>query len=83
MGSLRLDGLSIRGNQFARHHSQTPETLGEDIGLDVSVVVFACPDESTGGFDSLGDHVIDESMFVVDAGSIEFGLVCSRREESV
>ena len=46
VGCFGFDGLSIGCDQLAGHHAKTSETLGEDVGLDVTVVVFACPDES-------------------------------------
>lgn len=75
MSGLTLDHLTIRRDQLAGHHPQTSEALREDIRLHVSVVVLARPDESSGGLDGLRDHVVDQTMFVVDPGFFEFGLV--------
>jgi hypothetical protein len=41
--------------------------------LDISVVVLARPDESTGRLDSLGDHVIDQSVLVPQTELLELG----------
>ena len=50
MRRLRLDRLAIRGNQNTGHESQGAIALGEDIGLDVAVVIFTGPDEAAAGF---------------------------------
>jgi len=49
--------------------------LSQAIGLDVTVVVLASPDESTVGFHHVGDHIIDESVFVDEFLLIELSLV--------
>ena len=74
---LGFDDVALGGEEFGSHHSEGAETLGEDVGLDVAVVVFAGPDEAAGGFDGLGDHVVYEAVFVVDVESFELGFVLS------
>jgi len=76
---LRLDGLAVGGNQNRCHKAEGAVALGEDIGLDVAVVVFASPDETAGRFKGLGDHVVDETVFVPDAFGVELGFVVPAR----
>ena len=45
--------------------------MSEDIRLDVAVIVLASPDEASRGFDDLGDHVVNQAMFVVDGIFVE------------
>jgi len=75
MGSLTLDGLAIRSDEFTGHHSKTSKALGQDVGLDVPIVVFASPDETSRRFDRLGDHVVDQTVLVVDSSSFELRFV--------
>lgn len=49
--------------------------MGEDVGLDIAVVVLGSPDETSRRFNSLGNHVIDETMLVVDTRRLELRLV--------
>jgi hypothetical protein len=55
--------------------------LSEDVGLDVAVVVFGGPDETAGGFQGLGDHVVDEAVLVFDSAGFELGGVVSITEK--
>ena len=75
MRSLGLDGLSIRCDELTRHHTQTSKALCEDIRLHVSVVVLASPDEPAGRLDRLRDHIVNQTMLVIDGRFIEEGFV--------
>ena len=75
MGSLALDGLAIRSDELTGHHSETSEALGQNVGLDVAIVVLASPDETSRRFDRLSDHVINQAVLVVDSCSFELGFV--------
>ena len=68
---LSLDGLAVGCDELAGHHAEGTESLGEDVRLDVTVVVLARPDEATLGLNGLGNHVVDETVLVVDAGLLE------------
>lgn len=52
---LRLDGLSVRGDQHGGHQTERAVALGDDIGLDITVVVLASPDEATVRLDRISD----------------------------
>lgn len=39
MGSLRLEGLAIGGDEDGGHETQRAEALGDNVGLDITVVV--------------------------------------------
>ena len=75
VGSLTLDGLTIRSDELAGHHSETSEALSQDVRLDVAVVVLTGPDETSGRFDRLSDHVVNQAVLIVDSGSFELGFI--------
>ena len=61
-----LEGFAVRGDEDGGHEAEGAEALGDDVGLDVAVVVFESHDVAARGLHHLGDHVVDESMFVPD-----------------
>ena len=73
--SLTFDGPTVRSDQLTRHHTQRTETLCEDITLDITIVVLASPNEATLALNGLGNHVVNETMLVVNASSLELRLV--------
>ena len=64
VGRLGLDCLPIRCHQHARHQPQRAETLGDDVALDIAVVVLAGPDVAPLPLEGRGDHVVDEAVLV-------------------
>ncbi|KAH3683101.1 hypothetical protein WICPIJ_005926 [Wickerhamomyces pijperi] len=52
-------------------------TKSNNVGLDITVIVLQSHDEATLGLDHLGNHVIDQTMFVVDVQFVKLGLVFS------
>ena len=46
-------------------------TLSNYIRLDVSIIVLTRPHKASVGLQSLGDHVVNQSVFVPDAGLFE------------
>lgn len=56
------------------------QTLSQDVTLDITIVVFRCPDESTRRFNSLGYHVVNEPMLIIDTELIEGRLVFPNQE---
>ena len=71
VGSLGLEGLAGGGDEGGGHQTEGAEALGDDVGLDITVVVLQGHDEATLGLDHLGDHVIDETVLVPDLLSVE------------
>jgi hypothetical protein len=59
VSSLRLDSLSIGANKNRCHQTERSITLSDNIRLDVTIVVLAGPDESSGALDSLSNHIVD------------------------
>jgi hypothetical protein len=51
------------------------DTLSERIGLDVTIVVLASPDESSFVLESKGNHIINESVLIPDVLLFELLLV--------
>lgn len=74
MGGFGFDDVS-GSLQDTGHESQTSVTLGQSVGLDISVVVLASPDESSFGFDDVGHHIIDQTVFVPESFGLEVFLV--------
>lgn len=58
-----------------RHLGKEPLTLGQNVGLDVPVVILARPDEAPRRLQHLGHHVVDQAVLVPDAELVEVGLV--------
>lgn len=75
VGSLSLAGLAIGSVEDRGHEAEGTIALGNDIGLDVTIIVLGGPDEVAIGLESLGNHVINEAVLVPDAKLLELGLV--------
>ena len=71
VGGLGLQDLAVRGHQHRGHQTQRAEALGHDVGLDVAVVVLARPDEAARPFDGRGHHVVDQTVLIGQACSLE------------
>ena len=69
-----LNGISVRCHQDRRHQSQRPKALRNRVGLHVTVIVLTGPNELATPFHGRSDHVIDQAMFVDDAGGIKLRL---------
>jgi hypothetical protein len=74
MSGLSLNG-AIRSLENGGHETERAVALSDDIGLHVTIVVRAGPDEATVRLDGVGDHVVDETMLVPETSSLELGLV--------
>ena len=59
------------------HQTKRAITLSNDIRLNITIIVFACPDKSTFRFDGVSNHIVNQSMFVPGAKGIELTLVVS------
>jgi len=68
VSSFRFNGavwaLKDRG-----HKTERSITLSNDIRLNISIVVFTGPHESSVGFDCVSNHVINKSMFIPESSS--------------
>ena len=47
--------------------SQYKVTLCQTVRLDITIIVLACPDEASLGFQHVGNHVVDETMLVMES----------------
>jgi len=74
MGSLGLNS-SIWALKDRGHKSKRSESLGNDIRLDISIVVLASPDETSFGLNSVSNHIINESVLVPESLLLELLLV--------
>ena len=50
-------------------------TLGEAVALNITIIVFASPDISSFRFDHIGNHVIDQSVFIPNLLSLKLFLI--------
>jgi hypothetical protein len=70
MRRLRLEA-AVLVDEHGGHQAERAEALSDNIGLHITIVVLACPDEATFGLDSLRNHIVDEAMLVVDTSLLE------------
>ena len=70
-----LDRAPVGRDQIRRQLSERAKALREHVRLHVSVVILRRPDEAAGGFDRLRDHVVYETMLVLDTRSLKLFLV--------
>ena len=71
---LGFHDLAIGRHQLRCHQAQRAETLGHGVGLHVAVVVLAGPDIAARPLHRRRDHVVDQAVFVGDAGLFELVL---------
>lgn len=71
VSSLGLDSLAVRTDQDWGHETKRSVSLCNNVGLDITVVVLAWPDETSRGLQCLSDHVINEPMLVPDTGRVK------------
>jgi len=70
VSSFGFDDI-ILVNKDGGHETERTETLSDDIGLDITVVVLASPHKAAFHLDDLGNHIINESMLVVNTLLLE------------
>ena len=75
VGGLSLDGLSVGGDQHGGHEAERAVALRDDIRLHITIIVLACPDESSAGLERLCHLIVDQSVLVLDAQLVELLLV--------
>ena len=73
MSGFGFKGFAVGSDEHGSHESEAPEALGDDIGLDVAVVVLQRHDVPSGGLHHLSDHVVDETVLVPDILFLERG----------
>lgn len=75
VGGLGLDRLSVGRDQHGGHQAERSVSLRDDIGLHISIIVLARPDEAAAGLERLRHLVVDQSVLVLDAQLVELLLV--------
>lgn len=71
VGSLSLQhtvGIDTDGS----HEAERTEALSNNIGLHITIVVFAGPNKATVALNSLSDKIINESVLVVETLGLKF-----------
>ena len=74
VGSLSLN-TAVGRLEHRGHETKGTIALSDDIRLNITVVIFAGPDEATAGLDSVRDEIINEAVLIPEAGSLELSLV--------
>ena len=78
VGGFGFHGLAIGRQKDRSHQAERAIALGHDVGLDVAIIVLAGPDKAAGPLQGRSDHVVDQTVFIGDAGRLEgvgeFGL---------
>ena len=64
---------------YRGHETQRAIALSHNIRLNVTVVILAGPNETAARLETLGDHIVNETMFVPDLRFLEVGLVSPAR----
>src|ERR1700731_3252664 len=75
VGSLSLHSLAIGSHQHGGHETQGAIPLGNNVGLDVTVIVLAGPDKTTLALQSLSNHVVNQTVFIPDASGVKLLLI--------
>jgi len=76
VSSFRFDG-AIWALKDRGHKTERSITLSNDIRLNITIVVLTGPQKSTARFDSISNHIIDESMLIPESSSIELCFIVS------
>ncbi len=71
MGGLGLNNRPVRNGEHGRHQSERAEALRDSVALHVAVIVLAGPDVTALPLHGRGDHVVDETVLVGEAGVFE------------
>ena len=74
-----VSGLSLHNivaiDANGSHESEGAESLSDNIGLNITIVVLASPDEATVALNNLSDNIINKSVLVPEACSLHLRLV--------
>jgi hypothetical protein len=68
MCGFGFDRLAVGGHQDGGHETKGAKTLCDHVRLDVAVIILAGPDELARPFQGAGNQIVDQAMFVNDAG---------------
>jgi len=69
VSSLRFKA-AILVDENGSHETERAETLSDDVGLNISIVVLTGPDDTSFTFDGLGNHIINKSVFIRNSSSL-------------
>ena len=82
MCSFTFDDDTIRSEKLTGHHAKTSEALCKNVALYVSIIVLGGPDEPAGRLDGLCNHIIDQTVLIIDSESLKLGLVLPKKLRS-
>mmetsp|Transcript_18496 Transcript_18496/g.13296 ORF Transcript_18496/g.13296 Transcript_18496/m.13296 type:complete len:332 (+) Transcript_18496:516-1511(+) len=70
-----MSGFSFHNTIFSHadtgHQTKRTESLGDDITLNITIVVLTGPNETTVTLECLSNHIIDQTMFIINALGLE------------
>src|SRR6185437_8413956 len=69
-----FDDFSVGRREDGCHEAERAKALRDRVGLNVAVVILACPDVTAGPFQRGRDHVVDQPVLVVNLLFLELGL---------
>ena len=80
-GDSSVGGLSFHDsifvNAYGGHETKGSEALSNDVGLNISVIVLASPNDTATTLNDLGDKIVNKTVLVEKSGSIELFLELS------
>lgn len=79
MCSFTFDDGTIWSEKLTGHHAETSETLCKNVALYVSVIVLGGPDEPARRFDSLCNHIIDQTVLIINSESLKLRLIFPKK----
>ena len=76
MSGLTLEYFAISTDEDGRHETKRTKALSNGVTLDITVVILACPNEFSVASQTLSDHIVDETVFVLETVLLELLLEC-------
>jgi len=78
-GDCTMSSFGFNGTAWASqdwgHKTKRAISLGNNIGLNITIIILACPYESTFWFDSISNHIINKSMLIPESKGIELSFI--------
>ena len=71
--SFCFHSFSIGSDKHRRHQAKRTETLSHCIRLNISIIVFTCPNKTTIPFHCRSHHIVDQSVLIHNTGCLKFG----------
>ena len=66
--------FAIGRQQHGCHQAERAKALRYRIGLHIAIIIFTGPDKFAVPFQRGGDHIVNQTVLIIDAQSLEFFL---------